>query len=533
MICKIPCSIGEVYDKISILNIKKNKTNDIIKLNNINKELDLLMEVTSNIKITDKLYNDLYNINLTLWNLEDNIRAKSSKKEFDNEYIFLAENIHIKNDERYLIKKNINDLFDSSIKEEKIYNNLNNNEEIILHKKINKSKDYYNNGQFIESYNILKNIVDNTNFENNLTHINIDLLISYLTACSTLNKQFEFLDIYQNILKNLYISNINTEYSLHIRRSYFYYLLYYNDYSNSLDYLKYFGNVSIYNMNYSNTCFIENDDDVIFLYMAGGLGDHIMFIRLIKILKEQYPNNKIIYLTFKPIEWLAKYILKDLKYITIITSKEEFDNMNLMQSITKHCSLFELVKFLNLNKEYLYNNFTPLLKNITLNNSNNSNNNFNIENINNNSYIFNWKGNSINEGEKYLRTMDLSYAKKLFSMSHIQFIIINKDELSEEEKNIINKYSNVYYIGNIIDSTIAFYDTINIMRKVKGVITTDTSIIHLAANLNVLSYLCLTYSHEWRWGNLDKSIWYPNVNILRQKEINNWNNVIEELAHII
>ena len=129
--------------------------------------------------------------------------------------------------------------------------------------------------------------------------------------------------------------------------------------------------------------------------------------------------------------------------------------------------------------------------------------------------------------------MDLHYAERLFKLSHIQFIIINKDDLSEEEKNIINKYSNIYYIGNIIDLNYAFYDTINILRKVKGIITTDTSIIHLAANLNVLSYLCLTYSHEWRWGNLEKSIWYPNVNLLRQKEVSNWNSVIDELIKLI
>ena len=105
MICKILCSVGEVYDKITILNIKKNKTTNISKLNNINKELDLLIEVTNDIKIPDKLYNELYNINLTLWDYENNIRFKSSKKEFDNEYIYLAENIHISNDKRYLIKK--------------------------------------------------------------------------------------------------------------------------------------------------------------------------------------------------------------------------------------------------------------------------------------------------------------------------------------------------------------------------------------------------------------------------------------------
>tara|TARA_Y100000768_G_C23983475_1_gene687301 strand:- start:1656 stop:3257 length:1602 start_codon:yes stop_codon:yes gene_type:complete len=532
MICKILCSVGEVYDKITILNIKKNKTTNISKLNNINKELDLLIEVTNDIKIPDKLYNELYNINLTLWDYENNIRFKSSKKEFDNEYIYLAENIHISNDKRYLIKKKINDLFDSVIKEEKIYNDLNNdlnNKKNILHDKIIQSKNHFTNGEFIESYNILKNIIYTINFKNNITHENIDILVSYLTVCLQLKKQFEFLDIYQNILKNTHILNINDEYILHIKKTYLYYILYNNDYTNSLDYLKCSGCVSIYNLNYENTCFIENDDDVLFLYMGGGLGDHIMFVRLIKILKQYYPSNKIIYLTLKPIKWLIKYILKDLTDITIITSKEEFDNMNLLKVITKHCSLLELFKFLNLTKEYLYNNFTPLLKNITLNN----NNNFNIKNIKNNSYIFNWKGNSINIDEKYSRKMDLHYAEKLFSMTHIQFIIINKDDISEQEKNIINKYSNVYFIGNKIDLTTTFYDTIHIMRKVKGVITTDTSIIHLAANLNVLSYLCLTYSHEWRWGNLEKSIWYPNINLLRQKEINNWDTVIDELSELI
>tara|TARA_B100001093_G_scaffold519228_1_gene607262 strand:- start:678 stop:2270 length:1593 start_codon:yes stop_codon:yes gene_type:complete len=522
---QIYCSIGEIFDKITILNIKKNKTNNDNKLNNINFELKLLLDVVKDINIEDSIYKDLLDINNLLWNYEDKIRLKSLKKEFDNEYIFFAEQIHITNDKRYAIKERINNYYNSDIKEEKIYNNLYGIEES-LDTIINKYKYYYNNGKFLESYNGFKDIItsNNIDFENNLTYKNIDILVSYLTSCSSVNKKFEFIDIYKKILENIDKLNINNEYSLHIRRSYLYYILSNNDYYNSLDYLKYNGNVSIYNMNCSNTCFIQDDNDVIFLYMHGGLGDHIMLIRLIKILSDSYPNNKIIYLTMEPIKWLVKYILKDLTNITIITSKEEFDNMNLLEVITKHCSLLELIKFLKLTKEYIYNNFTPLLKTITLNNDFN-----NIEKIQNNSYIFNWKGNSVNTGEKYSRKMDLHCAEKLFKMSHIQFIIINKDELTEEEKNIINKYSNIYYIGNIIDMNNAFYDTINIMRYVKGIITTDTSIIHLAANLDVLSYLCLTYNSEWRWGNEYKSIWYPNINLLRQEKLGVWDNVIDEL----
>ena len=529
MKCNIYCSIGEIVDKISILNIKKNKTNDLCKLNNIHNELNLLLDVIKDIKIPDNLYNKLYYINLNLWKYEDNIRLKSSKKEYDNEYINLAENIHITNDKRYLIKKEINDLFNSSIKEEKIYTKLENIENIeSLDNRINKCKDYYNNGKFLESYNGFKDIITSIrDFENNFTNENIDILVSYITVCSSVNKKFEFLDIYKKILANIFNLNINNEYTLHIRRSYLYYTLSNNDYYNSLDYLKYFGCVSIYNMNYSNTCFIQDDDDVIFLYMSGGLGDHLMFVRLIKVLREQYPNNKIIYLTMKPIEWLIKYILQDLNDIIIITNKEEFDKLNLSKIITKHCNLLELIKFLNLTRNYIYENFTPLLKNISLTNS------FNMEKIQNNSYIFNWKGNSIQYSDKYHRKIELKYAEKLFKLSHIQFIIINKEELSSEEKSIIDKYSNIYYIGNNIDINKAFYDTINIMRHVKGVITTDTSIIHLAANLDVLSYLCLTYNSEWRWGHEYKSIWYPNINLIRQEKICVWDNVIDKLITIL
>ena len=73
--------------------------------------------------LTDELFTQLSDVNKTLWDLEDSIREKSKKKEFDNIYINYAEEIHIRNDERYKIKRKINEKYNSSIVEEKIYKN--------------------------------------------------------------------------------------------------------------------------------------------------------------------------------------------------------------------------------------------------------------------------------------------------------------------------------------------------------------------------------------------------------------------------
>ena len=529
MIFSIYCSIGEIVDKISILNIKKNKTQDLVKLYNINKELKSLFDSIKDISIPKDLYCELLDVNNILWNCEDDIRLKSANKEFDSKYIEIAEKIHITNDRRFMIKNKINQYFKSDINEVKIYN-LHNSKNLQSH--IDEYKNYFADGKYIECYNGFRNIItnniirNNINYENNLTTEEIDILVSYLTCCSSLNCDYEYLNIYEKLLEKLDNLNNFNEYSIHIRRTYLFYMLGRNEYSKSLDYLKYNGDASIYHMNCRNTSFIENDNDVQFIYIGGGLGDHIMFARLIKILAEKYPKNKIIYFTMQPIKWLMEYILQ-YNNVLIISNEKEFLNMNLIKIITKHCSLFELFKFLKLDKQDIYNNYTPLFKNISIENS------FDMDKIINNSYIFNWKGNPIQSADKYQRKIELKYAEKLFKQSDVQFILINKDELTSEEKVIINKYSNVYFIGNIIDNDKAFYDTINIMRRVKGVITTDTALIHLSANLDVLSYLCLTYNSDWRWGNEDKCIWYPNINIIKQEKIGIWNDVIDKLINIV
>ena len=91
MNCKISCSFGEIIDKVTILNIKRQKAKNQEALFNIQRELRLIENDNPQIKTEDKLFELLYDTNLKLWNLEDQIREKSAKKEYDSEYIKCAE----------------------------------------------------------------------------------------------------------------------------------------------------------------------------------------------------------------------------------------------------------------------------------------------------------------------------------------------------------------------------------------------------------------------------------------------------------
>ena len=121
-IINAPISIGELVDKITILEIKKIKLQNS-KLENVLKELSFLRKLMEKyqIEIADDLFTQLKEINLTLWNIEDQIRIKEKNKEFDNIFIELARSVYFKNDKRAEIKKRINRLSNSEITEEKSY----------------------------------------------------------------------------------------------------------------------------------------------------------------------------------------------------------------------------------------------------------------------------------------------------------------------------------------------------------------------------------------------------------------------------
>jgi|TARA_Y100000389_G_scaffold43936_1_gene38657 hypothetical protein len=119
-----PISIGELLDKLSIVEIKISKIEDSEKLVYLKNEFTKLQDLAGDIKKIDKsrfdnFYESLLEVNSKLWNIEDDIRELENSKIFNDDFILLARLVYKTNDLRFEIKTNINKYFGSSIVEQK------------------------------------------------------------------------------------------------------------------------------------------------------------------------------------------------------------------------------------------------------------------------------------------------------------------------------------------------------------------------------------------------------------------------------
>jgi len=120
----VETSNGELLDKISILELKLMKLTDPVQLKNIEEERGLLLLAAKSFWHKPDIYDfymQLMKVNEKLWGIEDAIRVKESKKEFDTEFIELARSVYFTNDERSAIKRAINNHTGSCLVEEKLY----------------------------------------------------------------------------------------------------------------------------------------------------------------------------------------------------------------------------------------------------------------------------------------------------------------------------------------------------------------------------------------------------------------------------
>jgi len=120
----IPVSVGELIDKLSILRVKQIKITNLEKLRYVNKEFELLYNLSSvyfNNEEILKLYHKLVDTNSKLWDVEDKLRVLETEKNFESEFIELARGVYYTNDKRFVLKNEINERTSSEIREVKEY----------------------------------------------------------------------------------------------------------------------------------------------------------------------------------------------------------------------------------------------------------------------------------------------------------------------------------------------------------------------------------------------------------------------------
>ena len=120
----VPVSVGELIDKLSILHVKKIKISNEEKLTLVNKEFELLYNLSSvhlDSSEIESLYHQLCDINEKLWDVEDKLRVLETEKRFEGEFVDLARKVYFTNDERFRLKNEVNLITDSEIREVKEY----------------------------------------------------------------------------------------------------------------------------------------------------------------------------------------------------------------------------------------------------------------------------------------------------------------------------------------------------------------------------------------------------------------------------
>jgi hypothetical protein len=120
----VPVSVGELIDKLSILHVKKIKISNEEKLTLVNKEFELLYNLSSvhlDSPEIESLYHQLCDINEKLWDVEDKLRVLETEKRFEGEFVDLARKVYFTNDERFRLKNEVNLITDSEIREVKEY----------------------------------------------------------------------------------------------------------------------------------------------------------------------------------------------------------------------------------------------------------------------------------------------------------------------------------------------------------------------------------------------------------------------------
>ncbi len=261
----------------------------------------------------------------------------------------------------------------------------------------------------------------------------------------------------------------------------------------------------------SKTWYGENLNNKKILVIAEqGIGDLIQFARYLYLLKSKYKTDII--LKIKSYKFSHFFNSKDFKIITEDQLIPKHDYHIFMVSLPRilfksNEIFFKSVNFFQINEKIKTKWKIKLSE---------------IQGI---KVGIHWSTSSLMPEKNLPLENFLKLSKNLDS----NFIVLQKDLNSSEIKNL-SKNKNFFYFPEMDKSDKAFSDTIEIVRNLDLVITSDTAVAHLSATLNKKTWIALPHVADWRWfAETKKTRWYENVTLFRQEKIGNWLDVFENI----
>ena len=246
----------------------------------------------------------------------------------------------------------------------------------------------------------------------------------------------------------------------------------------------------------------------LFIIAEQGIGDLIQFARYLYLLKDKYKAEII--LKIKGKNFLHFFDKKDFKIILDNQAIPMHDYHNFMISLPKfffkNGEIFcEQVNFFQSDSK-VKEKWQKKLKN--------------IDGV---KVGVHWSTSSLMPE----KDLPLKHFNKLSKDVDANFFVLQKN-ISLNESKLISKNKNFFYFPDMDESEKAFIDSIEIIRSLDLVITSDTAIAHLSATLGKKTWIALPMVADWRWfTDKQKTKWYPNVTLYRQEKIGEWERVFE------
>jgi hypothetical protein len=382
-----------------------------------------------------------------------------------------------------------------------------------------KAMDHFEKGEFKQCFILLKILAEkykNVQPDSANASSILQVYCAYEVICATTGRENPF--VHKLTLTH---KTINTDLLNHAKRTYCMALLHLKEYKKVKTLMPYLQEFTGPNITKDTISYFKPNDrqKTLLIYNAGGIGDIIMYGRFLRRICESQPDNNIIFLVNDNLYWLFQAALNvnNLSIIALDTFKifpKKYDYHTNITMLFIHLQLtYDMVyndyylEHVNGNPLALENYIQPHKKNV----------------------IINWCGNKSNIMERFNRSIPLTCLIPLFQAygDAIQFISIQKN-VSAEEAAILETYKVKNY-GPLLDNTgDAFKDTVTLLKAVDLVITTDTSLVHLAGTMQVPCWCLLTIGCDWRW-TYKENRWYPAVQAFRQNTVASWDNVIGDL----